>query len=89
MTNEIKALGDAIVRTHSGQVLFNIAQTSKIIGQGRNAVAGLMHNAGITVKKVGKDKQVTAYQIAEYMCSDRIAPIDNTSRGTTGRLVST
>lgn len=82
MRNEIKELGDAIVRTHDGQMMFNLTEARQIIGCGENTIAHLLHNAGITVKRNGQQKMVNAYQLAEYMCYNRIAPIDNTSRGT-------
>lgn len=76
MTTEVRLLGDAIVRTHDGQMMFNLAEVSKIVGKGRNSIAGILHEAGILVKKCGRDKNVNAYQLAEFMCKDRIAPID-------------
>lgn len=85
MTNEIKALGDAIVRTHDGQVLFNFGEVGKIINRDRACLPADLHAAGITVRKQGPGKYITAYDIAELILSNRIAPIDNTSRGTTVR----
>lgn len=79
--SEIAAMAKIIVETHGGQVYFNFDQASKIIGCGRNTIAHCLHRAGVLVKKVGPSKRISAYDLAEFMYYDRIAPIDNTSRG--------
>lgn len=81
MTNEVRATAELIIKTHDGQAYFNFGEISKILGCGINTVPALLHNSGITVKKVGPSKRVSAYEIAALMCSKRIAPIDNTSKG--------
>lgn len=78
---EIQAITTAIVTAHKGQAYFNFGETGKIIGCGRHTVASVLHEAGITIKKVGPSKRVSAYSIAAAMADGRIAPIDNTSRG--------
>ena len=83
MLGEIKSLGDSIVRTHDGRTFFNLSEACEIIGCGPNTLPALLHAHGIAVKKVGPSKRINAYDIAEVMCSKRIAPIDNTTRCTT------
>jgi hypothetical protein len=78
---EADKLAELIIRTHDGKVMFNLGETSKIVGQGLSSISSYLHSSGITVKKVGQEKMINAYQIAEYMCKDRIAPVDNESRG--------
>ncbi|NTW04560.1 MAG: helix-turn-helix domain-containing protein [Peptococcaceae bacterium] len=73
----VKELGDAIVRMHDGQMFFNFTEVAAIIGCGVNTVSALLHSHGITVKKVGPSKRVSAYDLAEVMIKDRISPIDN------------
>lgn len=82
MTKEIKAIGDGIIRAHNGQAFFNMTEAHKIIGCGENTITALVHSHGITVKPVGPSKRISAYDIAEIMCSNRIAPTDNLSRHT-------
>lgn len=78
--DEIKAMAEVIIRTHDGQAYFNFGEVSKIIGCGANTVAYILHQSGVLVKRVGPSKRVSAYGLAEFMHSKRIAPIDNTSR---------
>ncbi len=79
--SEITTMAHAIIKTHDGQAYYNFEQASKIIGCGRNTIAHCLHRAGVLVKKVGPSKRISAYDLAEFMYYDRIAPIDNTSRG--------
>jgi len=76
MKTEIKEQAELIVKAHGGQAYFNFAQASKIIGCGINTMPHEFHKAGITVKRVGPSKRVSAYDIAELMCTGRVAPID-------------
>ncbi|MDA8227601.1 MAG: hypothetical protein M0T74_07840 [Desulfitobacterium hafniense] len=77
MTKTIRELGDAIVRTHDGQMFFNFTEAKKIVGCGINTISALLHSHGITVKNVGPSKRINAYDLAEVMIKNRIAPIDN------------
>jgi hypothetical protein len=77
---EIHKHAKLIVETHGGQMLFNLTEVHKIIGSGQNEVARRLHEAGILVKRQGPSKLVTAFDLAEYILANRVAPIDNVSR---------
>jgi hypothetical protein len=73
MKMEIKAMADLIIKAHDGQAFYNYKQVAKIIDCGVNTVPGLLHNNGIIVKRVGPSKRISAYDIAELMCTGRVA----------------
>ena len=77
---EIQSMTNALIESHDGQAYFNFGEVSKIIGCGINTVPVILRNAGITVKKIGPSKRVSAYDLALFMASSRISPVDNTSR---------
>jgi hypothetical protein len=81
LKDEIRMLAEFIVRENGGKMMFNLGETALIVGQGINSIRTYLQADGITVKKVGQEKLVNAIQIAEFMCKNRIAPIDNKSRG--------
>ena len=81
LKDEIRMLAEFIVRENGGKMMFNLGETAQIVGQGINSIRTYLQADGITVKKVGQEKLVNALQIAEFMCKNRIAPVDNTSRG--------
>ena len=76
MKQEIKANAESIIKAHDGQAYFNFRQASRIIGCGINTMPSLLHNSGVIVKRVGPSKRISAYDIAELMCTGRIAAID-------------
>lgn len=78
---EIQSMTNAIIASNDGQAYFNFGEISKIFGCGINTVPVILRNAGITVKKIGPSKRVSAYDLALFMSSSRISPVDNTSRG--------
>ena len=80
---DITLMAEAIIKAHDGKAYYNIGEVSKIIGCGANTVPALLHESGITVRRVGPSKRISAYDIAELMCKDKIAPIDNIRRRAT------
>ena len=83
MRKEVKDLAALIIAAHDGQALYNMGECAKILGQGRNNLPSLLHSEGISVKKLGQEKMVDAMQLAEFICKNNVAPIDNMSRGAT------
>ena len=77
---EIKTLAELIIKTHDGQVLFNLGEVSKMLGCGANTVPALLHDFGIPITRIGLSKKVNAYDIADMIYSKRIAAIDNTTK---------
>lgn len=77
---EIQAMATAIIDSNHGQAYFNFEQASRIIDCGRHTLARKLHEAGITVKRVGPSKRISAYVLATFMRDGQIAPIDNISR---------
>lgn len=75
--SEIKQMAELIIKTQNGKSYFNFSEASKIIGCGVNTVPPLMHENGVIVKQVGRSKRVSAFDIAEVMCTRRTAAIDN------------
>ena len=80
MLSETRIMAESIMKTHDGKAYFNFSDVSKIIGCSINTIPALLHESGIIVKRVGPSKRISAYNIAEIMCSKRIAPIDNKNR---------
>ena len=76
MKAEIKVMAEAIINAHKGQAYFNFGEAHKIIGCGINTLPHLLHTSGIIVKRVGPSKRISAYDIAELMCTGRVAAID-------------
>ena len=85
MNDEISMLAESIVRVNGGKFMYNLGEVARILGQGRNDITNLLNQEGIMVKKVGQEKLANAFQIAEFMVKNRIAPVDNTSRGVIAR----
>jgi len=85
MKDETSMLAEFIVRENGGKFMYNLGEVARILGQGRNDITYLLHQEGIMVKKVGQEKLANAYQIAEFMVKNRIAPIDKTSKGIVAR----
>ena len=79
--SEQDKLAEILVASNDGKVMFNFGDISRITGQGRNNIGAYLQESGILVKKVGNEKLLNVFQVAEFMLKDRIAPIDNTSRG--------
>jgi|GEM_PF-3269578 len=77
---EIDRHAKAIIDAHDGQIIFNLTAAKKILSCGENTVARLLHDAGVTVQRRGKEKLVTAFGLAECALFHHIAPIDNISR---------
>lgn len=79
-TSEIAAKARHISDTHDGKMLFNFKQIHEITGWGINSIPKILHRHGITVIKEGPSKKIDAFDLAYVICSNRIAPIDNTSK---------
>ena len=78
-------LAELIVRANGGKMMFNLGETALIVGQGINSIRTYLQAEGITIKKVGQEKLVNAFQIAEFMCKNRVSPHDKTSKGIVAR----
>lgn len=76
---EIAHLADALEIALGNKGIYTFGDIAENLGWSREDVPRRLHTAGITCKRVGKCKQVTAYDIAKFYYTDRIAPIDNTS----------
>ena len=79
-SSEVHAMAKFITETHGGRIRFNFGEVAKIASIGRDNVAAELHRHGVLVQKSGREKMVNVFDLAEYMLSDRVAPIDNTSR---------
>lgn len=88
MTSEVKNIGDGIIRAHEGQTFFNMTEARKIIGCGENTITALIHSHGITVKKVGPSKRISAYEIAEIMCSKKVCTVTAVEPVNHGRVIT-
>lgn len=73
-------LAKTIVDQHKGRVFLTFQEAGKVMRIHPDYVGYKLHKAGITVKKIGTKKLVSVYDLVRYMCSERVAPIDNTSR---------
>ena len=75
MRKEVAIMAELLIKTQ-GQAMFSFGECSKLIGCGPNHLARYFHEAGILVKKQGPAKLISAYNLAEYMCINRVSPID-------------
>ena len=73
---EINTMAKQIIEAHNGQSYFNFTETAKIIGCGKNTVAYVLNNSGVTVKKIGPSKRVSAFDLAEIMAKGRVAAVE-------------
>jgi hypothetical protein len=73
---EWQIIAEGIIKQHNGKAYFNLGEARKIIGCGENTTARLFHDAGIVVKKIGRSKRVSAYDIASMMMNERIAAVE-------------
>ena len=73
---DIRAAAEMIVKANDGRVYFNFKDASKIIGCDADRMARMFLEAGILVKKSGRDKRISAFDIAEVMCYGRVSPIE-------------
>ena len=64
---EWQLIGESIIKTHDGQQTFCLKEAAKILGCGHQYVAGYLDKSGITVKRQGKKKTVTAYDLGVYL----------------------
>jgi hypothetical protein len=60
-------------------------EVAAVIGCHPDTVPYYLHQSGITCRKVGTRKVVSVFDIASFLHSDRIAPIDNSGMGNRGR----
>ena len=74
--NDVRVAAEMIVKSHDGRVYFNFKDVSKIIGCDPDRIARMFLDAGILIKKSGRDKRVSAYDIAEVMCYGRVSPVE-------------
>ena len=74
---QITILTMALVHAHEGQIRFNMAETSKILGICERNVASKLHEAGFLVSRNGHKKYINAADLAAYCVYENIAPIDN------------
>ena len=72
---DVKQMAELIIKSNGGRAYFNLTEARKITGYGENTIARRFHNAGILVQTSGRDKRVSAYDIAELMCDSRVAPV--------------
>lgn len=77
---EIQIMTEAIIKQHDGQAYFNVAEGAKIIDCGRNTFARMLSEAGVTVKKVGTSKRISAHDLVMLMERGRVASYENGAR---------
>lgn len=75
MTTEQKNLAETIAKANGGAVMFNLSKASKIAGRCRTNFPAWLHSHGVTIEKTGKDKLVSANDLAIAMTTDRVSPL--------------
>lgn len=75
MTTEQKNLAETIAKANDGRVRFNLTRAAKIAGRSRTGFPGWLHSRGVLVEKSGKDKYITANDLAIAMTTDRVSPL--------------
>lgn len=77
---EIEIMAKLIAEQHK-MTLFPMCKVREVLECSNNNVAGILKKAGVTVKKIGNRKLVTAAQLAEAICYGRVSPTDNRKVG--------
>jgi len=75
MTPEWKVIGDRIYEDNGKKYRYSISEAAKILGIHPNHVAHEYSKAGILVQTNGNKKYVTAWQLGELMCANRVSPV--------------
>lgn len=75
MNKSIIAMEKLIAQTY-GKTYFNFTEIAKILGVGKNTISSELHSAGVTIKRMGNSKIVSAYDLAEFMEKSKVSPID-------------
>ena len=47
--SEIDTVAEMIVRTHDGQMLYNLGDVCKIVGQGKNHISAYLHDSWLKI----------------------------------------
>jgi hypothetical protein len=77
---QIELRARALSEAHDGALLLNFGQVAKVLQSDRHAVPHILHDSGILVKKIGRQKFVDVFDLAEWLGRGRVAPIDNRPR---------
>lgn len=72
--SEIEIMTEAIILKY-GKIEFTMEEGCFIVNVGVNTLPVMLHDAGILVKKSGKRKLVTAYNLAVLACINRESPV--------------
>jgi phage antirepressor YoqD-like protein len=75
MTREQLQIAEIIAKAKGGRVRFNLTQAAKIAGRSRTGFPAWLHERGVMVERTGKDKYVTAADLAVAMTKDRVSPL--------------
>jgi hypothetical protein len=75
MTREQLYLAETIAKANGGRVRFNLTQAAKIVNRSRTGFPLWLHERGMMVERTGKDKYVTANDLAVAMTKDRVSPL--------------
>jgi hypothetical protein len=75
MIKEQMQLAEIIAKANGGRVRFNLTQAAKIAGRSRTGFPAWLHGRGVMVERSGKDKYVTANDLAAAMLKDRVSPL--------------
>jgi hypothetical protein len=75
MTREQRDLAETIAKSNGGAVMFNLTNASRIAGRCRTTFPAWLHEHGITVVKSGKDKWVSANDLAAALIENRVSPL--------------
>jgi hypothetical protein len=88
MTRREKILATAklIIETHGGKANYNLRETAEIIGCRTNDVAARLAESGTLCVTSGKNKMVTALDIAEHLYFGHVSTLDNRLRRANGSL---
>ena len=74
-SREVTRIAKLLIETHGGKSFYNLTEAAKIAGCGINTLPVALYEAGYLVKKLGTSKRISAYELAEFMMTDRVLPI--------------
>jgi hypothetical protein len=75
---EIKVVAEHITKTagKGTQTYFCFGEVAEILGCHKTTVPRILLEAGVLVSTNGREKKVSAFDIAELMCSRRVSPAE-------------
>ena len=73
--DKVKCQARLIAESNGGQNLFNMTESAKIVGCHVNSITRFLNDSGVFVKRHGRQKKVSALDLAEAMYYRQESPM--------------